>query len=274
MDAAPASRKSALSDRPSVADLLRAQGRVLYALMLRDVRGRFLGSALGMIVMILWPLSHVLILILINSSLGRAVPFGESSALYVATGVVPFMAFSYVSRFTALGMLTNRSLLALPIVKVTDILFARILMEILSALVVIFTLAAVFLAFQVDFYPLDLIQAFCAVLAALFLGVGLGIFNGVMTGVLPAWFTVYSLMTIPLWISSGVLFVPDALPDYAIYWLSYNPALQCVEWLRSAYYEGYGSRILDKGYTLKFALGSIFVGLLLERLLRGRIRRM
>ena len=61
------------------------------------------------------------------------------------------------------------------------------------------------------------------------------------------------------------------LPEVARYWLSFNPALQGVEWMRSAYYEGYGAGILDKGYMLTFAVVTIFAGFLLERLTRGRI---
>ena len=50
-----------------------------------------------------------------------------------------------------------------------------------------------------------------------------------------------------------------------------NPALQCVEWLRSAYYGGYGSNILDKAYVIRWGVGSMLVGLALERLVRAKV---
>jgi capsular polysaccharide transport system permease protein len=81
----------------------------------------------------------------------------------------------------------------------------------------------------------------------------------------------YSLSTIAFWIASGVLFVPDALPRQAAYWLSFNPALQCVEWTRSAYYLGYGVSILDKTYLISWGIGTVLVGLALERFVRGKI---
>jgi hypothetical protein len=40
--------------------------------------------------------------------------------------------------------------------------------------------------------------------------------------------------------------------------------------MRLANYEGYGSGILDKWYFFSIAMGSLFLGLLLERLLRGK----
>jgi len=101
---------------------------------------------------------------------------------------------------------------------------------------------------------------------------GFGVVNGVIAGIFPLWLTGSVLFTIIMWVSSGVLFVPDALPETAQYWLSFNPMLVGIEWMRSAYYEGYGQGLLFKYYMVSFALVTLFLGLLLERLLRKRIR--
>ncbi|RBP04633.1 capsular polysaccharide transport system permease protein [Roseiarcus fermentans] len=265
MSALPAERV------PGLRQLLAAQGAVLYALMLRDIRTRFFGTALGFLVTIAWPLSHLGAIILINAGLGRAAPYGQSSALWFATGTVPFIAFSYVSRFCVWGMVTNKPMLAYPIVRVTDILFSRMILEILNSVIVVVILAAAFWCFGIDFIPANLTVAASAFLAAVLLGVGFGIFNSIIAAFMPMWFTVYSLSMIVFWIASGILFVPDALPDQAVYWLSYNPVLQCVEWMRSAYYDDYGAHVLDKQYTLVWAAGSILAGLALERVVRGKI---
>ncbi len=44
-----------------------------------------------------------------------------------------------------------------------------------------------------------------------------------------------------------------------------------VEWMRSAYYDGYGAIVLDKTYLIAFALVTLFFGLALERLVRGKL---
>jgi capsular polysaccharide transport system permease protein len=44
-----------------------------------------------------------------------------------------------------------------------------------------------------------------------------------------------------------------------------------VEWTRSAYYDGYGSIVLDRSYVIGYALVAIFLGLLLERAMRGHL---
>jgi capsular polysaccharide transport system permease protein len=41
--------------------------------------------------------------------------------------------------------------------------------------------------------------------------------------------------------------------------------------MRSAYYEGLGANILDKPYLIYFSVVTLFIGLVLERLVRGKI---
>jgi capsular polysaccharide transport system permease protein len=257
--------------RLNLRQMLQAQGRILHALMLRDIKTRFFGNEFGFLLAVGWPLSHILILILLNSALGRAAPYGDSSALWFATGVIPFMAFNYMSRFIMMGIALNRPLLAFPVVKITDILFARAFVEVLSAGLVILIIFAVFWALGIDFMPVDIVQASLAMIAMMLLGLGVGAVNAVIAAAFPFWITGFALCGIVFWLSSGILFVPDALPEAARTPLSYLPYLQGVEWMRSAYYEGYGSDILSKTYLVSFGLVTLFVGFVLERLLRGRL---
>jgi capsular polysaccharide transport system permease protein len=250
---------------------LAVQARILEALMLRDIKTRFGGSEWGFLIAIGWPLSHVLLLLIINIGMGRIAPYGDSAALWFATGVVPFMAFNYMSRFIMLGIVLNRPLLFFPIVKITDILFARAIVEVLNAGVIILILFAIFWAFGIDFMPIDLVQASFAIMAMLLLGVSFGVINGIIAAAIPFWVTGSALLQITLWVASGVLFVPDTLPIQLRAWLSYLPTLQGVEWMRSAYYEGYGGSILDRTYLVSVAMVSLFIGLALERLLRGKM---
>jgi capsular polysaccharide transport system permease protein len=255
-------------------DALRLHARVLVALMIRDVQTRFFGSALGFVIAIAWPLSHIFILLAINSAAGRAPPYGDSASLFFATGLLPFMCFTYMSRFTMLGVLLNRPLLGYPIVKVADILLARAIIEVMNATTVIIAAMIILTVIGVDVRPPRPLEAMYALLASMELGFGFGIVNGVIAGLLPFWTTPFSLFQIVLWMASGVLFVADEFPATARYWLSYNPAIIGVEWMRSAFYDGYGlGELLDKTYMIGFATTSIFLGLLMERFMRGKIRQ-
>ena len=254
----------------TVRELAATQGRIIVALMLRDIKTRF-GSGPKFFVAILWPLSHSFIILAINTAVGRTVPYGENGALWFATGLVPYMAFSYMSRFTMLGLVMDRPLLVFPIVKGADLLFARATLELLNASVVVMLTMLIFVVLGIDFTPLDFVQACYALGASMLLGFGFGILNGVIAGLMVPWVTGYAICQILMWIASGILFVPDALPETVRYWLSFNPALQGVEWMRSAYYDGYGTGVLDRNYMIGFALVSLLLGLGLDRCARGKI---
>jgi capsular polysaccharide transport system permease protein len=249
----------------------KRQRRVLFALMLRNIRTRFFGHGLGYLIAIAWPLTHILILLAMFTLLGRLAPYGDGVVLFIATGTMTFMTFSYLSRFMMISVLMTRPLLAFPEVKILDVLLASALLETLSACCV--TIVMIVLAWfaGIDFMPKDIVQAAYAFGAALLLGLGFGLVNGVMALALPIWATVFNLTIIIMWAASGVVFVPDALPEDIRNALSYNPVLQVIEWMRSAYYEGYGDLVLDRGYAIGVGIGAVFLGLLLERAMRGHL---
>jgi capsular polysaccharide transport system permease protein len=247
------------------------QRRVLFALMLRDIRTRFFGSGLGYLLAIAWPLSHILVVVAILIGVGRSAPYGDSVALFVATGALPFMIFSYVSRFIMISVFTARPLLAFPEVKLLDMFIAAAILETLAACCVTLTLIIIAWFAGINVIPHDIVQAFYAFGAAVLLGVGSGMLNGMIALAVPFWMTGYALLTIALWMSAGIFFVPDALPAILREPLAWQPVLQIVEWMRSAYYEGYGDVLLDRGYVLGVAVGSIFFSLALERAIRGHL---
>lgn len=249
----------------------RRQRRVLFALMLRGMRTKFFGNGLGYLVAIAWPLTHILILVTIYALIGRAPPFGDSTALFVATGVLPFQTCIYLSRFMMLSLIRSRPLLAFPEVKVLDMLFAAALLEILSAFCVVLVFLIIAWFAGIDAMPRDILQAAFALGVCILLGLGFGLLNGVITLAFPPWFTGFSLIIIVMWMSAGIFFVPDALPKIAREALAYHPILQVIEWMRAAYYEGYGDLVLDRTYVVSLAVIMIFAGLILERAMRGHL---
>jgi capsular polysaccharide transport system permease protein len=249
----------------------RRQRRVLLALMLRNMRTRFFGNGLGYLVAIGWPFSHILILVTVWTFMGRAAPYGDSPALFLATGVVPFMVFSYLARMTMLSIMRCRPLLAFPEVKVLDVILASTLLEVIAVSCATIAILAIGWFVGIDVMPRDPVQVASAFGATVLLGFGFGVFNGTIALAFPAWFTGYSLITVLLWLSAGVLFVPDALPGVFREAAAYQPVLQVVEWTRSGYYEGYGDLVLNRPYTLEFGVTAVFFGLLLERAMRGKI---
>lgn len=259
---------AALARSPSKPGALHRKWSVMQAVMLRDMRTRFFDHGIGFVFIVLWPLAHLIVLLAIYRVLGRTSPYGESLDMFFATGLVPTLSFMYVSRFMALSLVLHRPMLAFPVVQPSDILFGRALLEVLASCIMAFLTFVLLVALGEEPVPFDPVAAASAFVAVLVLAVGVGMVAGVISAVFPFFVTLYSLSTILIYVLSGTLFVASTLPGPIGYALSWNPVLHGVEWLRSAYFLGYPEQVLDQTWLLGCAVGSVFVGLLLERLLR------
>jgi capsular polysaccharide transport system permease protein len=250
---------------------LRASWRVVWAVALRDVRTRFFNHGLGYSVAIAFPLVHILILIAIWSQLGRGAPFGEHAAVFFGVALAPFMAWNYMSRYIMLSLVMNRPLLAFPAVKILDVLFGRALLEVLGSCCMLIFLCLIGVAVGYEIAPFDPVDAALAWAAALGLGLGFGMLNAILVMAAPFWATGYMLFVILMYFASGILFLPASLPERLAAALSWLPTFQIVEWMRAAFFAGYPDQYLHRGYTLAWVFGAICLGLLLERVARGRL---
>jgi capsular polysaccharide transport system permease protein len=257
----------------SLRGAFRRQRRVILALMLRNMRTRYFGSGLGFLLAIAWPLSHILIFIAVSLYAGRHAPVGESAALFFGTGSATFMAFSYLAQFTMQSLLATRPLLGFPEVKLLDVVLAAAALEVLSAFTVTLILLTLGYFFGVNIMPRNIEDACAAYGSAILLGLGVGILNSLMAMQVPMWSMIFALSRITLWLASGVIVLPDSVPEPLRTMMSYNPVAQSVEWMRSAYFEGVGYGFLDRAYTIKFGLVAVFLGLLIERVTRGYLLR-
>lgn len=262
------------STRSEFSEAFRRQRMVIFALILRNIRTRFFGHGLGYLIALAWPLAHSLIIILMFSMRSLTAPVGESTVLFVATGAVPYQAQAYLSTFMMMSVLSARPLLDFPEVKVLDVLLASIVLESLSSCAGALILIIIGTAFGENLMPRDIEQAASAFGASMLLGVGIGFFNATLALAVPMWALIFALIRILLWIASGTLFLPDNLPEPYRTMQTYNPIAQSIEWMRAAYYDGVGVGFLDRAYVLKFAIGAIFMSLLVERLTRGHLLAM
>ncbi|WP_342108159.1 ABC transporter [Methylobacterium sp. SI9] len=235
---------------------------VLYALILRDIRTRFGASLWGYGVIVLWPCVHVFVLIAIYTFQKLPAPLGDERALFFATGAVPVLVFQYISREVMKSVMINRPLTYYPQVKMFDLIFSRILVEIVTGFLALLVVSSVLMAIGVNLIPAQPLTAVTGYLAAIILGIGVGTINVAIIGFFPGWLIGYALFSIILYISSGVMFLPSYMPEQIYYWMKFNPAMQLAEWVRSAYYP-YANIQVDYLYVVMFGLTSASIGLFL-----------
>jgi capsular polysaccharide transport system permease protein len=256
---------------PSVDALIRKRN-VMSAVVLRDMRTRFFNNGLGFVIVPLWPLAHMGALILIHTLAGHGVPpFGDSTPVFYATGLVPTLTFMYVSRFMGYSLVMNRPMLAFPEIHVIDVLMGRAFLEIIGACITLVLMMTILWAMDQNPWPIDLERAISCYLATILLAVGCGTLVGVASMFMPILVTVYALLMIIFYISSGTMFVASNLPESIAYALSYNPLLVCVEWMRTAFYESYSDKLVDQEYVVACGVVTLLLGLGIERLFRRRM---
>ncbi|GJD96640.1 ABC transporter permease [Methylobacterium iners] len=255
------------NERPDVsAKLNKMDGylQVLRALMLRDMRTRFGGSHIGYGVVVLWPVFHVFLLVGIFVFQKLPSPMSLDTATFIATGAVPCLIFQYISREVMKSVITNKPLTYYPQVKLFDVLIARIIVEIVTGFLALIVVFAVFFAIGIDPLPSDPFVAVSAYTAAIMLGIGLGTINVGIISFFPGWLMGYMLFGIVLYVTSGVMFLPSVFPNEVYEWFKYNPVVQIIEWMRLAY-EPSANLTIDYIYIMIWTLGSLSIGLLLER---------
>ena len=259
----------ALPNATSLKSPVESYLHVLHALMLRDIRTRFGASLWGYGVVVLWPCVHIFLLIAIYTFQKLPAPLGDERSLFFATGAVPVLVFQYISREVMKAVLVNRPLTYYPQVKMFDLVFARIITEIVTGFLALLVVATALTAIGVNPIPADPFEAMSGYLASILLGIGIGTINVGIIGFFPGWLLGYALFGILMYIGSGVMFLPSYLPEKLYYWMKYNPALQCAEWIRSAYYPASGLQV-DKMYVILFALTSMTIGLLVIKHVVGK----
>ena len=257
---------------PNFSRAFSIQKRVISALILRDMKTRFGRTHVAYLIAIAWPLAHMLGIMGVQFAIGRVVPIGTDLAVFAATGLLPYILCIYPARMMMQAIKLNQPLLLFSIVKTTDMLIARGILEVLSAAVVAMIFVFIMYASNVDLTPIDMSEAIMAVLGSIYLGVSVGALSAIffiLFGM--GWNVTFILISILLYATSGALLLSSTYPPELLDVLWYNPLFQLVEWMRTAYYDSYANSPLSRTYVLGFATASLFLGLITERIFRGRL---
>ena len=268
------SRRGPVLTRPAsgLAADIAIRGRVIYSIILRDMRTRFGHTRLGYFWAIMEPITHLMTLGTIFYALNHGPPpVGENLFLFYITGLVPFLMFSHVSHDVMSAAEANNAMLQLPIVKRTDIMAAHAVRQLATELcvgVVIFSVAGLL---GQRGLPADPLTAMAAILLLWLLAVGVGAFNLVVVEMFPSYETVYAAFLRLLYVASGIYYSPIEMPDWIREALAWNPILQGIEFFRSGFFPQYQPHWLDPAYLLVWVVAAIGLGFGLERALRARM---
>lgn len=250
--------------------LLRLQLHVVGALVLRETRAAFGASHIGYLWAVIVPSMSIAVLVAVFTFAGRNPPYGSSFALFFATGVLTLQFFGKLSSSLMVAFEANRALLTYPPIKELDVIFARTSLVIATYTVIFILVFCGIMVWDTSGMPAHLEKTLEAFAATALLGTAFGVVNAVVLSMWDSWRHIEKILTSPLFFLSGIFYVPSLLPSGLIEYLSWNPILHAVEWMRAGFYSNYDSTVLDRNYLMKTILVLMVAGLSGERLFRKR----
>lgn len=238
-------------------------GRTILALILREMSTRYGRSPGGYIWAILEPLGAIIMLGFGFSLLLRNPSLGNSFLLFYATGFLPFSLYQNLSGTVARSINFSKPLLRYPAVTWVDAVLARLLLNSLTGVLVTYIVLTGILFLNDTRTVIEYGPLLEALFLTILLGFGIGVLNCALFGLIAVWDTVWSIVTRPLFLASGIFFIYEDMPPVVQDVLWYNPLLHLTGLMRQGFYPMYAPQYISLTYVASFSLIALFFGLLL-----------
>lgn len=211
------------------------QRAVLFALVLRELRTRIGRHWSGILWTVFEPLTHVLVMLTIFGYIRNLSSPAMEYPVFLVAGLMPFFLFRSLSQRLTDSIESNRGLFSYRQVKPLDTVVGRGIVEcFVWVAVLVFTLA-ILLWLGLHAVPKQPLQFMLVALLAASIGAPLGLLLAVTTQGQRRVRFVISLLYVPLYISSGVIWNIDKFPSKWFDWLSWNPLMHLVDLSRNAF---------------------------------------
>lgn len=234
--------------------------RAISALFLREMQTSHARASGGYVWAIAEPIGGIIMLTLIFQVFLRTPPIGTNFPLFYATGIIPFMAYQDIASKVAASISYSRNLLQYPAVVFADALLARIIFSAMTqALVAILVLAGIVFLFETRSDP-QIEGIALGMLMAVALGSAVGSMNCFLFSAFPWWTSVWSILTRPLFLLSGLFFIYDDVPIPYKDYLWWNPLIHVVGQMRRSFYPSYSGDYVSHLYVFSLSLSLFALG--------------
>lgn len=247
------------------------QGRVLFALIMREMTTRYGRNAGGYIWAVLEPAGTVAMLSLVFEFIARNPALGSSFPFFFATGYMAFHFYLDISRVVGNAVTANRALLTFPRVTIIDAVMARLFIQFLTSLFVTIVILFLLLVFFEEPVIIQAKSIIYSILLAAFLGLGMGLFNSITFNYSATWQSFFNIINRPLFLISGILFLYDSMPRAAQDILWWNPLIHITALMRAGFYPTYSPSFVSTTYVIMFATVPFLLGIMLMRTMREQL---
>lgn len=249
----------------SLAHAATLQGRVLWALLLREILTRYGRKNIGF----LWLFVEPMLFTGVVTILWKATRTIHGSDLpieaFALTGYSSLILWRTMGSRSIGALQSNLSLLFHRQVQIPDVYFARLMLEFFAASTSFAGLGLLFCMAQWVLIPEDIMQVLGGWLLLGWFGAGLGLTLGGLAEKFDVVGKLWPPMTYILAPISGTAFLADALPERVRDVMLYLPMLNCVEIMREGWFGTKITAHYDVPYVVVFNLVLTFCGLALVR---------
>lgn len=241
------------------------QGRVVWALVLREILTRYGRQNIGFLWLFVEPMLFTLVITVLWTATRQIHGSDLPIVAFALTGYSALILWRNMPNRCIGALESNKSLLFHRQVQIPDVYWARVILEFLAASTSFAVLAIVLWTMELLLPPEDALQVLGGWLLLGWFGACLGLTLGGLSEKIDVVSKLWPPLTYVLLPLSGTAFIADALPENAREIVLYLPMLNCVEIIREGWF---GTKMIAHyylEYVLVFNAVLTFTGLALVR---------
>ena len=268
---AEAPRSASVDSGLSFWEQLRIQGRVIWALTMRETITRFGREGLGTIWLVAEPAMFIVGVMVIFSQIENHATF--SIAEYLALSYPTLLFWRNGANRVIKALEINRALLHHQPIRPIDIIYSRILLEFSGAAGAFFILYLIFIQLGICAWPADVLTMALGYLLVIWFSFA---FVLIMAALAELSETIERVSHIILYLMipfSGVFIPLYAIPDKYRELLLYFPLVDAVEFFHSGYYGDRMPTYYHIGYSMFVILAMTLFGYALTNIAIRRVQQ-
>jgi capsular polysaccharide transport system permease protein len=254
-----------MTDKTSFRRSLTIQGRVIYALLMREVITRYGRHNIGF----MWLFVEPMLFTLGVTALWTATKAAHGSNLpivaFAVTGYSSVLLWRNGATRCAKAIEPNLSLLYHRNVRVIDVLASRLILEIAGATISVIVITLVFVSIGWMTLPSDVLRMMVAWFLLSWFAVSLGLVVAAMSERSEMFDRIWHTVTYLIFPLSGAVFMVDWLPKAAQELVLWIPMVHGVEMLRHGYFGDAVRTHESVAYLMLANLFLLLIGLALVR---------
>ena len=256
---------------PSVIETMRRNGRILWALIMRELSTRYGRDNIGFLWLLGEPLIFAFGVLVMWSVIKPTYEHGIKVAPFVITGYMPVLLVRHMISHGLNSVKSNVSLLYHRQVTVLHLYIARLTLEVIGVSLSFAVSVAVLISLGLVEAPADFHLIYIGWFVLAWISFGLTLILGAIAEIfeyVERFVQLFTYILVPL---SGTFYMVAWIPARFRETLLYIPFIHCIEMIRAGFFGEFVPTFYNFGYPAAWGAGLTLAGLFLLRFVRERI---